>query len=196
MCFDWHATIASGLLQRAQAFATKNARLCKSHDQDALNKAFEGAWTPLDPRWNFMTVAIPEDVFLLYYPPRLRPNISHFAGPLKPWMASFPKRFEHHRAWYRDLLHDSPWPQFAEQDIAPLTPLAPRIVRMKRWLLAQRWGLQAAFVHRSRAETAAANDPRNVELRKSCPTEASRQYEANPKLEHLFDQMIAEAADS
>jgi hypothetical protein len=49
---------------------------------------------------------------------------------------------------------------------------------------------------RSRAETAAANDPRNVELRKSCPTEASRQYEANPKLEHLFDQMIAEAADS
>ena len=71
VCFDWHATIQSGLLQRAREFATENAQLCKSHDQDALNAAFEGAWIPIDPRWNFMTVAVPDSIFRLYYPTRI-----------------------------------------------------------------------------------------------------------------------------
>jgi lipopolysaccharide biosynthesis glycosyltransferase len=196
MCFDWRATIASGLLLRARAYATESAHLCKSHDQDALNKAFEGAWTPLDPRWNFMTVAIPEDVFRLYYPPRLRPNISHFAGPLKPWMGNFPERFEHHRAWYRDLLRGSPWPHFAEQDSPLRTPWPPGRVRVKRWLMAQRVRLQAAFERRLHAETAAAQHTRNVDPRESPLIEASQRHDANPELEHLLDNMIAEAAGS
>ena len=106
ICFDWRATIASGLLQRAKAFAIESPHLCKSHDQDALNKAFEGAWAQVDPRWNFMTVAIPEKVLRLDYPARFRPYISHFAGPVKPWMAGFPARYENHRAWYREVLEE------------------------------------------------------------------------------------------
>jgi lipopolysaccharide biosynthesis glycosyltransferase len=63
-----------------------------------------------------MTVAVPEKVLRLDYPARFRPYISHFAGPVKPWTASFPAKYDHHRAWYRDLLRDSPWPDF----VAPL----------------------------------------------------------------------------
>lgn len=190
ICFDWRATIASGLLHRAQAFATESAHLCNSHDQDALNKAFEGAWAPLDPRWNFMTVAVPDDVFRLYYPAKFRPYISHFAGPVKPWTASFPERFEQHRAWYRDLLGGSPWPDF----VAPLVPSGAD--RLKGWILAQRGRLQAAFQRLSRPEAKAAQQLQNAGAWKSPPTEASLDGEANPELEHLLDQMIAEAAGS
>jgi lipopolysaccharide biosynthesis glycosyltransferase len=122
ICFDWRATVASGLLSQAKDFAIRNPQLCHSHDQDALNKAFEGAWAPLDPRWNFMTVAVPDEVFRLVYPARFRPYIAHFAGPMKPWAADFPARYENHCAWYRALLRDSPWPHFA----APFSAAPPR----------------------------------------------------------------------
>jgi lipopolysaccharide biosynthesis glycosyltransferase len=192
LCFDWRATIASGLLQRAQTFATDSAYLCMSHDQDALNKAFEGAWTPLDPRWNFMTVAVPDEVLRLDYPARLRPYIAHFAGQVKPWMANFPERFEHHRAWYRDSLRDSPWPHFAAPGETPKTSGADRL---KGWFSAQR-GRFKAVGRFSPAEAAAVQRPRNAAALKFPPPEASENREANPELEHLLDLMVAEAASS
>ena len=94
ICFDWRVTTSSGLLRQAKEFAIENPHLCKAHDQDALNKVFEGAWAPLDPRWNFMTKAIPEKALRLDYPARFHPYISHFAGPTKPRMASFSARYE------------------------------------------------------------------------------------------------------
>lgn len=179
VCFDWRATIASGLLERAKAFAIENPHLCKSHDQDALNAAFEGAWAPLDPRWNFMAVAVPDEVLRLDYPARFRPYIAHFAGPVKPWTGSFPARFEHHRAWYRDLLRDSPWPEFAASactapDETPTVSPADCL----KWFSRQRGRWRAAFGRVLSPETAIAHGG------------------PNPKLERLFEDMVNEAAGS
>jgi lipopolysaccharide biosynthesis glycosyltransferase len=66
-----------------------------------------------------MTVAVPEKVLRFDYRARFRPYISHFAGPVKPWMASFPAHYDNHRSWYRDLLRASPWPYFAAPANAP-----------------------------------------------------------------------------
>lgn len=195
ICFDWRATIASGLLGQANAFAIENPHLCISHDQDALNKAFEGAWTPLDPRWNFMTVAVPDKVLRLYYPERFRPYISHFAGSVKPWTADFPVRYEHYRAWYRDLLRDSPWPHFAALVDAPPSeaPVTSHKDRLTGWLLTQRGRLRAVLERLSSAKTV-AEEPLYAGARNSSWAEASEDGEANPKLARLFDEMVGEAA--
>jgi lipopolysaccharide biosynthesis glycosyltransferase len=53
-------------------------------DQDALNVACDGRWTPLDIRWNYY------DHFrtsIIEMPPAERPKIAHFPGQ-KPWKAS------------------------------------------------------------------------------------------------------------
>jgi lipopolysaccharide biosynthesis glycosyltransferase len=170
ICFDWHAVLASGLLQTASEFAAKHPQLCISHDQDALNKAFEGSWTPLDPRWNFMIVAVPDRVLRLDYPERLRPYVAHFAGPVKPWTADFPARYENHRAWYRDLLRDSPWPNFTASVSASSSQIG-----LKGWASKQRERLRTAVDRLSAGTT-------------------SRQ--PNPKLERLVDDMIGEASGS
>jgi lipopolysaccharide biosynthesis glycosyltransferase len=196
VCFDWRAAIASGLPEKAKAFAIENPHLCKSHDQDALNKAFEGAWTPLDPRWNFMTVAIPEQVLRLDYPARFRPYIAHFAGPVKPWTAGFPARYEDHRAWYRDMLRDSPWPDFVAPVNAqlPELPAPSRANHLTRWISMQRGKLRAAFKRLSAPEATTSSVHRNAPQRKSHPTEMSTDGQANPELERLFEEMVSEAA--
>ena len=196
ICFDWRATIASGLLRQARAFAIANPHLCKSHDQDALNKAFEGAWTPLDPRWNFMIVAVPEEVFRLDYPSRFSPYVAHFAGSIKPWMANFPARYESHRAWYRDLLLDSPWPHFAAQLNAPVVeePALPLANRLAGRLTAQLRRFRTTLKSLSPARTAAA--PPNRYARTPSPAGVWKDGEANPELARLFEQMVGEAASA
>lgn len=186
--FDWRATLASRMLQRAQSFAIENAQLCASHDQDALNKAFEGMWMPLDPRWNFMIVAVPREVLRLEYPARLRPYILHFAGPVKPWMTNFPEEYEAHRAWYRDLVRNSPWPHFATCSGPALGRIsaASRTDRLKTWLLVQRRRFQ-----RRLAEPTVM--PRPVTEQSS--TAVLKVCNVNPELERLLDQMVAEAGD-
>jgi lipopolysaccharide biosynthesis glycosyltransferase len=198
MCFDWRATIASGLLQKAKAFAVESPHLCKSHDQDALNKAFEGAWAPLDPRWNFMTVAVPQKVLRLDYPARFRPYIAHFAGPVKPWTAGFPARYEVHRAWYRDQLHDSPWPNFVAPANAQLDelPAPSRVDRLTDWFSTQNEKLRAALERLSATDAATPRVPRNGARRKSYPSEPSTDGQANPALEHLLEEMVSEATES
>jgi lipopolysaccharide biosynthesis glycosyltransferase len=201
ICFNWRATIASGLLRRAKSFAIENAHLCVSHDQDALNKAFEGAWAPLDPRWNFMTVAVPDDVLRLDYPARLRPYIAHFAGPVKPWMANFPVRYEHHRAWYRDLLRDSPWPHFAAPAEASTSEtLVTSGIARQKGLFARDGGLRVAFERLSRLGRGLSS-----RYRISKPSTdgelgisgllSPQDGVACPGLEQLFDLMVAEAAE-
>jgi len=194
LCFDWRNAIASGLLSRALVFAAENRHLCKSHDQDALNKALEGAWTALDPRWNFMTVAVPDDVFRLYYPARFRPYIAHFAGLLKPWTTNFPKRFEQHGAWYRAVLRDSPWPQFAEPRGTSPASWSFDKKRLKRWLLAQPQNWRAMFERITAMKRAAISHGQAAIRPNSCPTGHPRQDDANPELEALLDRLIAEAS--
>ena len=198
ICFNWGATIASGLLRQAQSFAIENAHLCVSHDQDALNKAFEGAWAPLDPRWNFLTVAVPADVLRLDYPARFRPYIAHFAGPVKPWMANFPERFGPHHAWYQDMLCDFPWPHFAAPAEAPTS----ETLATSGTARPQHGGLRVAFERLSRLVR------RPLRWRISQPLEdgevtpgisgllSPEDGAARPGLEQLFDLMVAEATGS
>lgn len=194
ICFDWRATLSSGLLEKARAFASENAHLCKSHDQDALNKSFEGAWAPLDPRWNFMTVSIPDDVFRLHYPENYQPYISHFAGPVKPWTPDFPIRFDHHRAWYRDLLCDSPWPHFVAPSGASPTSARSRARRLKRQCQSQLRRLRMSLGHLFSGDRVAAQEPAIGAALAAHPPKTWSGGDANPALADLFDRMIEEAA--
>ena len=81
MLFDWPATLANGLLDRARHFARESSDLCEWHDQDALNAAAGGLWTPLDQCWNFTSFRARR---LL----RCRPNVMHYTGVKKPWAAT------------------------------------------------------------------------------------------------------------
>ena len=49
-------------------------------EQDALNAALKGNFTPLSPRFNFMG-----DFFLLDLERRLEPIVLHFVNAPKPW---------------------------------------------------------------------------------------------------------------
>jgi lipopolysaccharide biosynthesis glycosyltransferase len=55
-------------------------------DQDALNVACDGLWTPLDPRWNYL--AYNEKLKIADMHADQRPHIAHFATWKKPWKAS------------------------------------------------------------------------------------------------------------
>jgi lipopolysaccharide biosynthesis glycosyltransferase len=187
ICFDWSGTIASEFLPRARRFAVEQAHLCESHDQDALNKAFEGAWSPLDPRWNFLTVSVPDEVLRLDYPARFGPYISHFAGPLKPWMANFPELFGPHRAWYQNLLRDSPWPEFGTRlDATSGASQQESEIRAQRRILEMLRILRARFLRVSRQK-------RGEFLRVSGLLSPDDR-DSPLGLEELFDLMIAQAA--
>ena len=106
LLFEWPLLLSSGLLAQARRFAVENAHLCDGHDQDVLNKAFEGAWTPLLLRWNFGHISAKRL-------PRERPFIKHYTERHKPWG---PKKLpfwiaDAFRYWY--ILRRSPWSDFA-----------------------------------------------------------------------------------
>ena len=106
LLFEWPALLSSGLLAEARRFAVENAHLCEEHDQDVLNKVFEGAWTPLLLRWNF-------GYYLAKLLPRERAFIKHYTYRHKPWG---PKKqpfwiADAFRYWY--TLRKSPWSDFA-----------------------------------------------------------------------------------
>jgi lipopolysaccharide biosynthesis glycosyltransferase len=107
LLFDWPATLQSGLLDLARRFAQDRPDLCKWHDQDALNAAVGGDWTPLDQCWNFTS-------FRARRLSGCRAKLIHYTGIRKPWGLT---RYSCHLAdglWYRRTLRDSPWPDFAE----------------------------------------------------------------------------------
>lgn len=195
MCFDWRATIASGLLQQARDFALQHSDLCKAHDQDALNKAFEGAWLPLDPRWNFMVVALPEKVLRLDYPSRYRPYVAHFAGPTKPWTARFPAKYREHRAWYWDLLRDSPWPNFASppDDLSDTADAPSFAGHLAEWASTQHGKFRAAYRRLSNSEIVITSSLRVTAKRGAAASKAPGHKQSNPELELLFDEMVDEA---
>jgi lipopolysaccharide biosynthesis glycosyltransferase len=74
----WRAERVS---ERALEYLARNpsSPIC---DQDALNVACDGRWTPLDPRWNFQDHY--DKVFADMEAEQL-PGIVHFVTTLKPW---------------------------------------------------------------------------------------------------------------
>ena len=131
MLFDWPATLANGLLDRARHFARESSDLCEWHDQDALNAAAGGLWTPLDQCWNFTSFRARR---LL----RCRPNVMHYTGVKKPWAATRYPRHLTDALWYRRTLRNSPWPDFAEP------------VPLRAFLQAARWRYRNHLVKRAR----------------------------------------------
>jgi lipopolysaccharide biosynthesis glycosyltransferase len=108
LLFEWPKVLSLELLRQARCFAADNPDLCLYHDQDALNKVFEGLWMPIDFRWNLVR----EFVALL---PRFRSYIMHYTESEKPWSSEkVPPYWVGDAVWYRRVLRKSPWPDFAK----------------------------------------------------------------------------------
>ncbi len=112
MVFDWPQTLDSGGLAAARAFLERHPDRCQeAPDQDALNAAFAGRWTPLDPRWNL------HELYLMFGG-ALTPYIQHYTST-KPWSRRRPAAWREAAAWYRRELADTAWSDFIE----PQSPL-------------------------------------------------------------------------
>ena len=110
MVFDWPATLADRVLQRARTFLSKYPERCmEAPDQDAINAAIHDRWTPLDPRWNL------HETYLMFGG-RHRPFVEHYTST-KPWSKRRPAAWRDAAAWYRRELADTAWSRF----IAPQT---------------------------------------------------------------------------
>jgi lipopolysaccharide biosynthesis glycosyltransferase len=107
MVFDWPKILAGDYLARARKFLSDYPDNCKeAPDQDALNAVLEGAWTPLDPRWNL------HELYLTYRG-HLTPYIEHYTST-KPWSKKRPRTWRHAAEWYRRELRDTAWAGFVE----------------------------------------------------------------------------------
>jgi UDP-glucose/galactose:(glucosyl)LPS alpha-1,2-glucosyl/galactosyltransferase len=126
LLFDWPAVLSADLLAQCRCFAVQNPHLCELWDQDALNKVFEGLWTPLHLRWNYGL----EDAKRF---PRERPSIRHYTHKDKPWGPKKQPFWIADSLWYWRSLRRSPWPNFAH----PITVQDAR--RGLQWLYRKRY---------------------------------------------------------
>ncbi len=111
MVFDWPATLDDGGLGRARRFLEEHPASCQeAPDQDALNAAFEGRWTPLDPRWNL------HELYLMFGGAET-PHIEHYTST-KPWSRRRPAEWRAAAAWYRRELADTHWSGFVADQTA------------------------------------------------------------------------------
>jgi lipopolysaccharide biosynthesis glycosyltransferase len=105
MVFDWMQTLAGGGLARARQFLVDHPDRCQeAPDQDALNVAYEGMWTPLDPRWNL------HELYLMFGG-TLTPFIEHYTST-KPWSRRRPAAWKNAAEWYRAQLAGTAWTKF------------------------------------------------------------------------------------
>jgi len=124
MVFDWRKTLADDVLGRARAFLEANPERClEAPDQDALNAALEGKWTPIDPRWNL------HELYLTFGGVHA-PYIEHYTST-KPWSRLRPKAWRAAAAWYREELRGSAWEAFVANQTL--------IDRMEAWARFQRF---------------------------------------------------------
>ena len=111
MVFDWPMTLADGGLERARKFLVDNPEGCQeAPDQDALNAAFEGRWTPLDPRWNL------HELYLMFGG-SLKPFIEHYTST-KPWSRRRPAAWRDAAEWYSSTLKGTAWSDFVQPQSA------------------------------------------------------------------------------
>lgn len=109
---------------------------CPFMDQDALNVAFQGRWTPIDYAWNMQRVLSMRHEGLPYfaspgvYDPDKRPKIIHFTTEHKPWHVG-----NHHRfIWkYYQYLKQTPfWQDIVKSSGMTRTKALRR--RIRTWL--------------------------------------------------------------
>lgn len=123
MVFDWPRTLADGGLERARRFLETNSAACQeAPDQDALNAAYEGRWTPLDPRWNL------HELYLMFGG-KLKPYVEHYTST-KPWSKRRPAAWRGAAAWYRQQLADTAWHDFVAHQ-SPRDALAARLAFLR-----------------------------------------------------------------
>jgi hypothetical protein len=129
--FDWPQVLTGGFLHKARLYLERQEKILIFHDQDALNVAFEGCWTPLESRWNCNPMWLANNI---------HPFIAHFYGPNKPWQQIRPRSFEvmtgagkrtwrTHNRWYQKMLSNSPWSGY----VSKYTPHRDR-PRTRIWL--------------------------------------------------------------
>jgi len=118
MVFDWPALLEDGALERARQFLIDHPEGCQeAPDQDALNAALEGKWTPLDPRWNLHET-------YLNFGGALTPFLEHYTST-KPWSKRRPPRWQEAANWYRNELKGTPWTDFIPEQ-TPIDVLKAR----------------------------------------------------------------------
>ncbi len=123
MVFDWPATLQDGGLTRARTFLeVHGARCYDAPDQDALNAAFEGKWTSIDPRWNL------HECYLMLGG-KLEPYVEHYTST-KPWSHQRPPAWRDAAAWYARELAGSHWTNFVSPQ-SYLDVVRARISHMK-----------------------------------------------------------------
>ena len=123
MVFDWPALLDDGALVRAREFLVDHPEGCQeAPDQDALNAALEGKWTPLDPRWNLHET-------YLNFGGALTPFLEHYTST-KPWSKLRPQRWQEAAAWYRNELADTSWTDFIPEQ-TPMDSLKSRAEFLK-----------------------------------------------------------------
>jgi lipopolysaccharide biosynthesis glycosyltransferase len=105
MVFDWPAMLKDGGLARARQFLDSHPDRCQeAPDQDALNAALEGKWTPLDPRWNL------HETYLMFGG-SLKPYVEHYTS-VKPWSRRRRPAWRNAAAWYTRELAGTKWANF------------------------------------------------------------------------------------
>lgn len=120
---------AEGLFSAAADFVARNGERILFGDQDALNWAFWGRWTELDPSWNvqrYVSATGPEDAKWRRNPPAL----VHFIGVEKPWT----QNVWHPWSWlYWDNLARTPF----EREVAAANGMGVyQLARLRlRWML-------------------------------------------------------------
>ncbi|UWU16830.1 glycosyltransferase family 8 protein (plasmid) [Rhizobium sullae] len=102
---DSKAVRTTGLFKMARELLQSGARY-DANDQDVLNIAFQGAWEPLNPRWNVQTGIMP---FVR------DPVIVHFTGRRKPWQSSIRWMHTPYAHEYRQMLLQTSWAEFVKE---------------------------------------------------------------------------------
>jgi len=124
---------ASGVFDRALAFAAAHASRLPYSDQDALNHTLWGQWLSLPVRWNLQRVMLFDGMPDFSARPldrRGRPAIVHYTGPGKPWM----RAGYHPYAWlyWRNLARTPYFRHVAESEGMTLTARLRMLVRFIR----------------------------------------------------------------
>ncbi len=89
------------LAREAFQFFSENIRICRYHDQSALNAVVSGRRVRMSPRWNFLSVYRNWDVA-----PLSQAHLIHFAGGIKPWAVPDPEfdgLYDKYKAYFQRL---------------------------------------------------------------------------------------------
>jgi len=109
LVIDPRRWLEKDLGRRVMADLREHIDVYLSVDQDALNLLVRGAFQPISPVWNMLTMlwlaADFSDV--------ISPSVLHYAGPQKPWKVKSWGYDQKEILPYREFFRSSPWPDLA-----------------------------------------------------------------------------------